>query len=74
MTTGSGCVNTTSALRRPPPIADGFAFAAITRLLGLGVVTESSLGTSPYRIGALSAADPAAGQRHHHYLRPVKFP
>jgi hypothetical protein len=25
MSTGIGCINRTSALRRPPPIADGFA-------------------------------------------------
>ena len=28
MSTGIGCINATSALHRPPPIADGFALRA----------------------------------------------
>jgi len=74
MSTVIGCVNGMSALRRPPPIADGFVYAVKTRLLGLGVFTQFRRGSSPSRIGAMSAADPATGSRHRDHRRPVKSP
>ena len=74
MSTGIGCINSTSALHRPLPIADALPYAARTCLLGLCVITESGLAASPSRIGAMSSADSATGRRHRARLRTVKSP
>ena len=57
MNTGIGCVNATSALRRPLPIADGFALRRQKRASRPRVIAESGPASSPSRIGAMSAAD-----------------
>ena len=64
----------TSALRRPLPIADGFALAGQKRTPGFRVITESSLRSSPSHIDAMSAAIPAADRHHRARLQPVKSP
>jgi hypothetical protein len=55
MSADISCSNSTSALHWPPPIADGLPYAARTCLLGLCVVPESGLTSSPSRFGEMSS-------------------
>jgi len=69
-----GCINSTSALRWPLPIADALPYAARTGLLGLCIVAELRLEASPSRIDAISAADSTTGRRHRAHPRPTESP
>jgi hypothetical protein len=69
-----GCINSTSALRRPLPIADALPYAARACLLGLCIITELRLGALLSRIGAMSSANSAADRRHRAHLRPIQSP
>ena len=42
-----GCINSTSALRRPLPIADALPYAAAAGLLGLRIIPAAGRAASP---------------------------
>ena len=77
MSTGVGCINTTSALRRPPPIADGFALRRknrTSRPLRHHRIHPRIIAIPHRCMYVMSAADPSAGRRHRDHLRPIKSP